>query len=251
MSLLRVFRHKAFWICALVVVIGLAVWGWQEREPLLAWHYAKWLAAADAQECGSHVDRLAPLGSAALPPLVRQLRVGDETAKVNCGWALAEFARRWDLDAPETRELSAQLLAGFEEFDPFGKNQALQVWLVLLHRSTEEQAPGWLIDAVEQVVEASSRGQPEFLLPTAVELSARYLYSQRNRSLASSTLENCRKLLAAGLSDRRPECRVGAIRLASAPGLGQLEPVAALLTGASRDPAPQVRLNALLALGGH
>jgi hypothetical protein len=240
------FRRKFFWCCLFLALVGLAAWGWWERQPLLAWYYTKGLAAASDDERPAFVERLEPLGADALDPLVGKLHSGDEQAQVNCGWALVELARRWGLDTPDSRQLSGALADHFATSNAVGQREALLVWRALVSKQTGEAAPDWLTDQVTRALSLSAQNDSEETRPAALALAA--LLLQRDEPAQGLLVDACRQLVAAGLKDHRAECRLDAVRLAAAPGVAQLELVRALLANPYAEPAAEVRATALLAL---
>ena len=242
-------KLREVWLAALAVLVGVGASGWVQRHTIMAWYFTKELATAPSERCGWYVDRLAPLGEHAVESLVQRLQTGDETAKVNCGWAMAELAGRWGTDHPASQMMSLNVTEALSHLDDAGRREGFNALRALLSLSKRENPSDWLTRDLCRVVGCMPDLDGEQSRPVALALAAQFMHQAR--PTAPSVLAHCGDLVNSGLKDRRPECRAHAIRLASAPGVELLERVAPLLEGSTRDPAPEVRVTALLALGSH
>jgi hypothetical protein len=215
----------------------------------MAWYFARELACAPSDRCGWYVDRLAPLGEHALGRLMLHLRTGDETAKQNCGWALAELAGRWGTDDSSSQALAANLAESLASLDDAGRRECLNALRALLYTCKSETAPEWMTRTLCHTISSLPEHDGELSRPAALALATQYV--QQAHPSAPAVLSICKTLVERGLKDSRVECRVHAVRLASSPGVDLLDRVVDLLNSPRRDPAAEVRVSAILALGNH
>jgi hypothetical protein len=242
-------KRRVFWFILLTALGGLSAWGWVQRGELLAWHWARGLANAEPDDCGWYVDRLASLDGDAVDALVNRLRTGDNTCKTNCGWALSELARRWGATGTGSQHLAERLASAYGSLDLDARREALTALHALLVASEKDAAPDWLHHEFTQLLSRACKDVEAETLPMTLTLAAQFLHQAG--SARADWMASLEPLVDAGLTDERAECRVGAIRLAAAPQVALLEKVTPILHGLASEPAAEVRITALLVLGGH
>lgn len=224
---------------ALLAAAGAAAWVW--RAPLTAWCYVRCLTRATDADREAWAERVAGLGEDAEPAVLGCLSQNDDAVCRNAGAALAIWAERWGPDEPRAVTLASRLAKGFADFSTPGRRAALEAaghWFTPAAASPDAALLG---ACASLTTGAANAGEPE------VHLAGLALCS-----LALDRAEDSPELLAAGrdlvkhaLRDEPVGNRLRALQLAVHPNVGVMEEVAGLL----KDPAPQVRRAALLALG--
>ncbi len=248
MGVLAILRSRWLWINLSILLIGAGVWGWCERTRLMAWYHVNQLAKASDDQVGSSLEALAELDDAPIAPLVERLKSNQERVCTRCGWALGKLVFRWGANHPNPAKLAAKLEEEFPVLSPLGRVQAFVILDAILLTHQEETLPESILRPLGGILAAEAQIREASLLPAALQVANRLTY--RGQPVPDEIVQSCRTLVNAALADQRPQCRLGAIRLASAEPVGQLFQVVPLVMGNRPDPAPEVRALALVAIGG-
>lgn len=237
----RSFLNKRLLLAGAGVLVALlAAVLWLEREPLLAWHYLRGLAAADEAQRDAWVEHVAGLDAAAVPGLVRCLERQDARACDNAWAALTRITQGWPESDPRWYDLAERLAASFPRQGTVCRPQTLQRVADWLRTDPSPPSAALLECAGRLLLEARRTQEPE-VLGAALSLAGALLgqaCQERHRDL-------CRELAERGLRDVHPEVRCRAVRLACGPGLNMTREAAALLN----DPAPEVRRAVMAGVG--
>ena len=232
------------------IVVGLFTVGvlggaggvvWLERTPLLAWYYVHGLIQANDQDRAKWVDGVAGLGEGAEPAVFAALGRSDASACRNAGAALDKWTSQWGAEDERASALAGRMAKRFGDCSPAGRCivlESAEAWM----RPTDAKPTAALLGAVAQLVGETARLPEPETHSAALQLC----------SLALDHAEDPKELLTAGrdlvkvsLRDEAPANRLRAVRLAVLPGMDVLQDIADLL----KDPAPEVRRAALLAVG--
>ncbi len=231
-------RKLAAGLVAGLLLVGGAV-AWEERTPLICWFYVRGLTRADELTRERWVERVAPLGEAAVPDLLDALGDARPAACANARAALARLGSDWGAGDPRCTKLADQITRKWDELSASGKACAREI-AADLARGPATPAPG-LISACARLLAASARGNDPESQAGALALCAVLL----PRPDGSEAVSPGRGVVRACLAHPDPAVRVLAIRLALHPGMDLLEDVVPLLA----DQAPEVRKAALVAVG--
>jgi hypothetical protein len=242
-------------LCGLAVVLiaGGAGGFWLWRDKLLSWYYLRGLSHAEEGERAVWLERVASLGSAAVPGLVKQLGGHDERACANACAALDRISLDWTPEDTHWSELTTRLSTEFGGFSRVGRCGALELattWLRLAGRgqksTTECGASRVPATAIVQyganLVEQGSRQSDSEVRGSALEVAGALMAEQN----WAGGLGPCRDLARACLHDSEAKNRARAVQLALCQGIDLLDEVIPLL----RDPAAEVRRAVVLAVGG-
>lgn len=245
---LSILRSRWLWINLSILLIAGGVWGWCERTRLMAWYHVNQLTKASDDQVSSPLQALAELDDAPIAPLVERLKTNQERVCTRCGWALGKLVFQWGANHPNLQKLAAKLEEDFLVLSPLGRLQAFAILdaILLVHR--EETLSDSIMQPLGGILAAEARTREESLLPAALQVANRLTY--RSQPVPAEIVQSCRALVHAAIADPRPQCRLGAIRLASADPVGQLFQIVPLVMGNPPDPAPEVRALALVAIGG-
>jgi hypothetical protein len=240
--------NRWFWVVTLLALLVGGGWAWLEWNHLQAWYFAHRLAGAAEGERDDYVERLQPLGEAAIAPLMSWLTTDDATACGNCGYALAKLPEHWGMNSPQATRAVEVLAEEFPRCSHLGRKQVLEIVERLSLQLPFDQPPAYFLEAVGRVVgDVKAEAEPA-LRAAAIRLAVRWTGPGRKDD--EPWLRACRSLATAGLREERGDCRADAVRLAVTPGVGLPEKVAALLNTATPDASAEVRRLAVLAVGG-
>jgi hypothetical protein len=235
-------RRKLIVGAVLAVVLAGAGLAWLERTPLLAWYYVRSLAQADETERDTWMERVLQLDEAAVPGLLACFRRDDARACANARLALLRLAARWGPDDPRRAHLTDRLAEGFSARSVSGQLNTLELDETLIRDVPVDAAPSEpaLQAGVHLVVEAARTADRD-LHAQALSLGE-LLWTTADRPDVRGAE---RELVQACLHDGEPHNQIRAVRLAQCAEINLLDQVVPLL----RDPAPEVRRAALLAVG--
>jgi hypothetical protein len=230
-------KWKWFVGLLLLVLLSSAGVAWLERRELLARYCVYCLTrATDDATRTVWVNRVAGLGMDALPLLIDCLTRDDPQACGNARAALACLAERWEARDPNRTVLADRLAKVFPQLSLPGQQGALELVMALARpdEPSTTQAAVRVLGEAGRVLDKEIRKQALALTDVVARQAS-----------PPETLEPCRELIRVCLRDDEAENRLHAIHLASQPSLNMLEQVMGLV----RDPRPEVRRAALLAVG--
>lgn len=212
-----------------LILAGLGVLGWLRKDRLLAWYYVERLARVTEFERDGWVRKTAGLGRAAYPSLVACFQRPRLSSCENARLAACQMIKA-DADG----ELIAALAEVFPRCSANGQRCALDVarFHVQQHADKASAAAPLLIQCVQA-------GDPE------VRLRALSLIESPAKAADDDWLRACRTMARACLRDATTEIRTRAMRLALRPGIDLIGELVPLL----RDPSPEIRRNAIVAVG--
>jgi hypothetical protein len=239
---MAMFKSKWTWLCLFILLSGAGLLAWLEQVSIVAWYHAGRLARADESDRERHLQALAALEAAAVPALLNHLDSKDETRRANARWALIELARQWGPNDANTRLLAAYLEQEFENFNGIAQGEAMLILSELMEQSEKNGVNREYARLAGRFLSQAS--EEESALPGVLQLAWSSL--RQANPPGDLLLHACRRCSAAGLADRRADCRVLAVRLAAAPLVGLVDQLPPLL----KDADAEVRGLALLAVGG-
>jgi hypothetical protein len=222
----------------LLLLASLGVFAWTQRVGWLAWYYARQVATAGDAELPAWIDRLEPLGDAALGPLVERLRQSEIPACVHVRAVLAGLAGRWPVPDPRTALLAEHLASTFPSLSSPGQQAALD-----LQGALSAADPSVLPALVRTLRSAGTTVDPE-VHARALALAGRTL-DQFSSEPPDMLAEACELLGRQCVHDPAIDNRMRLIRFAARPDVNLPELIVALLD----DPVAEVRRSALLAVG--
>jgi HEAT repeat protein len=234
---------RKFVVGALAAILLAGAWvTWLERTPLLAWYYVRGLAGSGEAERDTWIARIAQLEEAAVPELVGCFRRKDAQACANARLALVHLAARWSADDSRRAALADMLAEGFSVRSLPGQLNSLELARALVEASQAGGAPsnGDLQMGAHLASEAA-RMPDRQVHAQALALGELLMTSGGCPEVRGAA----RELVQACLHDGEPHNQIRAVRLAQRPEINLLDQVVPLL----RDPAPEVRRAALLAVG--
>ena len=222
-------------------LLGAGVAVWVERGPLLTWYYVGGLERATDQDRALWADRVAGLGEEAEPAVFACLGRADDGACRNAGAALERWAGRWGADDARAAALAGRMAKGFGDCSPAGRRAVLAAAALWFRPDSAKPADALLSSCARLVAQAAEVPEPE-AHHVALSLCC----------LALDHMEDPKEMLPAGralvkkaLRDESAATRLRAVQASVHPGMELVEEVAGLL----KDPAPEVRRAALLAVG--
>jgi len=227
------------WFVGLLLLVLLTLGGvaWLERQELLSRFYVYHLTrAADDATRAIWVGWIAGLGMDPQPLLLHCLTRDDPQACANAGAALRALADRWDDQDPNRTALAHRLAELFPRLSPPGQRCALELEMALArpNETAITQAAAKVLGEAGRMLDREVRKQALALTEVVAA-----------KGTQPETLDPCRELIRVCLRDEEADNRLHAIHLASQPSFNMLEQVVGLL----RDPRPDVRRAALLAVG--
>jgi hypothetical protein len=234
---MRQWKRKHLGVGVAAALLFAAAGLWFAREPLLAWYYLRGLARADDAERPCWAERVAGLDRAALPALL-DLLTGDDRACASARAGLDALARRRVGDGPRAAELARRLSEGFPRLGPAGRREVLQFeasWL------RSDSPPPDVARLLTRELEEAARSGDGLVRGAALDLAAALL----ERPDCAEAVGSCRELALACFNDPDAENRARSAQLALFPGMDLQQQALPLL----RDPAPEVRRLAMLAVG--
>jgi hypothetical protein len=213
-----------------------------ERAPLLAWYYVRCLAGSNEAERDTWIARIAQLEEAAVPELVSCFRRNDAQACANARLALVRLAARWSADDSRRAALADMLAEGFSLRSLPGQLNSLELAGALVDATQADGVPSNCdLRTCARLVSEAAR-IPERQLHAQALVVGEMLMT---RCTCPEVRNANRELVQACLHDGEPHNQVRAVGLAQRPEINLLDQVVPLL----KDPAPEVRRAALLAVG--
>ena len=223
---------------ALLLLAGV---GWLERTPLFVWYAVHRLVNArdnDRQVC---VERVAQLDLAALPKLIECLRGANTQASANARAGLLGIVERRPPADSRRAHLALSLAEQFATLSEPGQETALEIEGVLLQTRQPGAPNADLLAALARMLAETARRTDNGVHALALRLVLGLIDPRTQPDLIRAS----RDLTRTCLGDQAPDNRIQAIDLAVQPGVDLLEAVVPLL----RDPVPEVRRSAMLAVG--
>jgi hypothetical protein len=230
-------------VVGLVLAVLAAVLFWQ-RTPILSWYYLRGLAAAEEGDRAVWVERTISLDIEAVPGLVDLLRRADSKACANAEAALAALVTRWQVGDLRTARLAEELTGAFSNLHNPGKEAVLEWYIATLRAGAKAGTPlPGLVDTGSKLLGVAARSGE-----TGVRLRTLALAEVL---LATTTVrpDICRDLALQGLDAKDTGLRVRAIRLTMHEPLHTDKALIDRVLISLRDPAPEVRRAAVLAIG--
>jgi HEAT repeat protein len=235
-------NHWRLGVATLVLGATAAVVLWVERKPLLARYYVYRLSQASEVTRNLWAERIMALDTDALPPLLRCLKNEDSPACRNALDVLARLTRRFDIDEAKRLALADQLANGFAERSPSAQQLVLDLAALLVRPSGQAgPVPAGLVPAAGRLVETAVQADDKRVRAKTLALAALLLSPGEQPAVVAS----CQEAIHACLHDPEPENRIRALNLAGHPHVNLVDQAVPLL----RDPVPEVRRAAMLALG--
>jgi hypothetical protein len=241
MSLQKNVRKRVIVGLFTVALLGGAVALFVERTPLLAWLYMHSLARAAEQNRALWVDRTAALGEGAEPAVFACLTQTDEVACRNAGAVLEKWTTQYGPDNAHAAALADRMAKGFNSYSPAGRVVVLETAAVWFSPTAAKPSEELTAASARLIAETATSAEPRV---HAAGLNFCSLALDRTDD-AKAMLVVGRALVKASLRDEPAANRVRAMLLAVRPGMDDLDEVAVLL----KDPVPEVRRAALLAVG--
>ena len=221
-------------------LLGAAGAAWLERIPLLTWYCVRGLERATDQDRALWVDRVVGLGEEVEPAVLACLDRADDGACRNVGAALERWTEQWGGDDAHAVALADRMEKHFAACSPAGRRALLEAAATWFHPDRARPADALLSSCARMTAEAAEAPGPE--THAALDLC----------SLALDRLDDPKEMLPAGrelvkkaLRDESAATRLGAVKVSVHFSPDLVEEVAGLL----KDPAPEVRRAALLAVG--
>jgi hypothetical protein len=224
-----------------VALLGGTVALFMERTPLLAWVYMHSLTRAAEQDRTLWVDRTAGLGQGAEPAVFACLTQTDEGACRNAGAVLERWTAQYGPEDARAAALADRMGKGFGAYSPVGRQVVLET-AALWFAPTAAKPSDALASACARLVAEAAKGAEPPVHAAGLNLCSLALDRTDD---AKEMLDAGRDLVLVTLRDEPAANRVRATLLAVRPGMDDLEEVAVLL----KDPVPEVRRAALLAVG--
>jgi hypothetical protein len=224
-----------------LLAVGCAV-AWVQRSNLLAWYRVRGLLQADEAQQALWLDRVESLGEPCLPGLIAGAGQESETVCRNAQSGLFRLARAWGPTDPRSAHLAQGLARSFDRLSRAGQVAALEgVRGCFVGQPMAVALVPQLVPACGQLLEGAAASP----LPAVQQAGLELCGDLMSRDAACEARPRFRTMIQAGLRSPEVSCRLRAIRLSLQPGVELLESVVGLL----RDPAPEVRRAALLAVG--
>jgi hypothetical protein len=228
-----------------VVLTVLAGGLWWQRTPLLSWYYLRGLATAEEADRAAWVERATSLDGDAVPGLVDLLRRGNPKACANAEAALSALVKRWGAIDPRTVKLADDLASAFGSLHNPGKEAVLEWYLATLRSGDSAGAPPpGFMDTGSKLLLMAARA-PE----TGMRIRTLLLAEIMLLRAAPAKADIYRDLALDGFAAKDNAVRVRAIRLAMHEPLHNDKALLERVLPFLKDPAPEVRCAALLAVG--
>jgi hypothetical protein len=225
----------------LTVVAGVV---WWQRTPLLSWYYLRSLGAADDGDRAAWVERTISLDNDAVPGLVDLLRQDDAKVCANAEAALAGLGKRWGASDVRTGKLAEELIGAFSSLHNPGKEAVLEWCLATLRTGAKAGAPPrGLVDTASKLLVMAAR-TPQIGVRVRTLALAEVLLAT-----APTRPDLCSDLALQGLAAKDTDVRVRAIRLTMHEPLHSDKALTDRVLACLRDPVPEVRRAAVLAIG--
>jgi HEAT repeat protein len=214
---------------------------WQ-RTALRTWYAVRQLAAADPEARDGCAERVAVLGEAALPAVLANLRSPDAQVCGNMAAALEALAGQGRADESPARAVVEGVAREFAHLSPAGQGCAVEVLTAVLQQEGPKILPGTVTGPAGDVLRAAA---PQADLQYVVLTLAGALVE---RVPQGQWLAPCRALAEKGMTAEASQVRVAAVRLVLRGPLRQDVALLPKVVPLLRDPEPEVRRAALLAL---
>lgn len=236
-------KRWKWWGAISVVVLCLSTGclAWLAGDQILAWYYVRGLCRSGDADRDTWVRKVLQLDSTAAPALLRCFRREEAQPCAQAFRCLIQLAKRWGANEPRTAMLVFQLAEEFPSFSGCGQYTALEVNKAVLQLSLKEP----LLDPLARGIAACLT---QVACVSDARIHARSLALAElmvERTATVEVIQACRDLTHFCLNKGNAEIRSQAARLAAHPNIALHEPLLALL----RDPSPEVRRAALLAIG--
>lgn len=223
---------------ALLLILLVAGVGWWQYGALRAWYSVHGLTIADDRDRESWVSRVVALDEDGLPRLLCHLEKQDPCGCANVHMALARLAERWGPTDSRRDALAARLLEVYPRLSLGGQRCVLE----LLTEWLNTAPTGPVVQAAVRALPLGSRAPDKDVRSQTLVLASSILAHAPHEEGVNA----CRELVGACLKDDDAGNRAEAIRVAVHPHVGLARLVGPLLD----DPAAEVRLTAMLAVGG-
>lgn len=239
----RLPRGKKGWLggLAVLVLLGTALLAWVKGDSWWGRYAVYRLSRSGEAERDAWIERALSREAVALPSLLACLRQEDARACGNARAALERLAGRWPLGDERRSRLADQLADGWVHFSPPGRHAALELATSLMNVQAEKAGPTTLPAAISRLLTAAAPQADSAIHAQGLALAEALLQP----TAQPETVTACREFIQTCLKDHPPANRTRAIQLAMQPPLNLPAQVVPLL----RDPAPEVRRAALLAVG--
>jgi hypothetical protein len=243
-----VLRNKRFLAgvaaTALLLLVGFA---WLERAPLLAWYCIHMLTKAKDSNRDVWAQRVAGLDLGAMTKLIDSLRRSDAAVCAGAEAGLQKMVQHWGAGDSRRTKLAACLAERFAALSEPGRQAAMEILLALSQTEQAGAPAADLLPPATRMLAEASRAEASRVGESGVRAAALRLAAGLSSSCSTQPdlLQACRALTRTCFTDRAAANRVQAIRLARREELDLLEAVTPLLN----DPAPEVRREAMLAVG--
>jgi hypothetical protein len=237
---MRLVSRKTVGVAALLLLAAAGV-GWTCRTTLLSWYYLRSLDRAGEADGAVWAERVAGLDTEAVPGLLHRLTRDDAARCAKAGLALERLVARWPADDPRGAALAGRLVESFAGLSRTGQKQVLVFACSWLKPGTAAEPQAEVASTLARLVPEAGRTQDRGVRVAGLELASLMMA----RDDAQAMVAPCRDLARLCLEDADGEVRARAVPLTFYPGMGLQKQLLPLL----RDPEPEVRRLALLALG--
>jgi hypothetical protein len=234
---------KKAWIggLALLVVLAAAFLTWIERDQWWGRYAVYRLTRSDEAGRDLWIERVIEREAVGLPALVACLTQDDTRACSNAQAALERLAVRWPADDERRAKLTDQLADGFAHFSPPGRCATLELATSLTNSRAESTVSTTLTASMARLLTEAAHQTDSAIRTRGLALAEMMLQPAAQPEVVTA----CCELIQTCLQDNTAANRIRAIELGTQPPLNLLAQVIPLL----RDPAPEVRRAALLAVG--
>jgi HEAT repeat protein len=238
-------RGKKLLLGILVLLALTAVACWY-LTPLRSWYYLRGLAAAGDEDRDVWVQRVASLDTEALPGLLALLGRDDPQSCFNAQAALSCLIQRWGNTDRRTLNLAEQLEQSFPSLKVPGQQSILELEAVLVTTGNNKPPPASsVIRAASRILLASAKFTDRSIRARTLALASVLVHPAQ----PAEVMKACRELARQGLLDPDADNRVRAIHLTLQPALLSDLDLAEQVVPLLKDPMPEVRRVAMLAVG--
>jgi hypothetical protein len=234
-------RSRRIWVALSLIALLSAGLTWQ-RQPLLAWYFARQLAAAPAEGRQAWLTRAVGLDETVVPDLVGWLSGADSSRADNVQAGLMALASRWGADDARSQRLAERLRVVFERCSVDGQRGALHVLAAVLRQKGPARLSVALSRAAGEVLceaeKSAELREPALLLAAALV----------ERVAPGQWLATCRALANQGLGATDAGTRLAAVQLMLCEPLRQERDLLAKVVPLLRDRSATIRRASLVAL---
>ncbi len=236
-------RGKKGWLggLAVLVLLGAALLAWIKADSWWGQYAVYRLSRSDEATRDAWIERVISREAVGLPSLFACLKQDDARACSNSRAALERLAGRWPVDDERRFRLADQLAEGWAQFSSPGRRAALELAMSLLNVRAETPVPTALTAAISRLLMEAAHEADATIHTDGLTLAETVLQPTAGPEIVAA----CREFIQTCLGDDTPANRIRAVQLATQPPLNLPAQVVPLL----RDPAPEVRRAALLAVG--